>query len=196
MITVLQKPTAYERADWCIMGIKGRAGSWRISIWTSALSSTALSWLISTKCTCVLVCLHAQVTLGSAVCLMWRRVVAQHSAGVWFSWPIQSPDFSLSCDLSSFASLSSSFSPDSGLDLCWRAVQRFRVLWWQLLWKGQRDFSVGYSIRYKRPHMKPITDLALSNRKITDKIINLVLNYWWAAGIWFILVQAGSCQIL
>lgn len=44
VITVLQKPTAYERADWCIMGIKERAGSWRISIWTSALSSTAVSW--------------------------------------------------------------------------------------------------------------------------------------------------------
>lgn len=139
---------------------------------------------------------RSKVTLGSAVCLMWRRVVAQHSAGVWFSWPIPSPDLSLSCDLSSFASLSPSFSPDSGLDLCWRAVQRFRVLWWQLLWKGQRDFSVGYRIRYTRPHMKPIPDLALSNRKITDKIIHLVLNYWWAAGIWFILIQAGSCQIL
>ncbi len=130
--------------------------------------------LISTKCTCVLVCLHAQVTLGSAVCLMWRRVVAQHSAGAWFSWPIPSPDLSLSCDLSSFAWLSPSFSPNSGLDLCWRAVQHFRVLWWQLLWKGQRDFSVGHRIRYTRPHMKPIPDLALSNRTITDQIINLL----------------------
>lgn len=137
VITVLQKPTTYEGADWCIMGIKERAGSWRVSICTSTLSSTAVSWCSFPQCECAS-CFISTLKSCSAVRSVSSEEGWWHSTllGCGFldpSRPLTSPP--LPCYLPLF--------PNSGLDLSWRAVQHFRVLWRQLLWKGQTGFSVG-----------------------------------------------------